>query len=273
MIIMDGNLFKVIIYVKGVSFVPNTDYKNHPANQGKDFDFDGRISEAVLKNYLSRSMNISVISNPSEDPAGDRRLVLRTGAKYLYRANMMWLAETDYSDAAIHKYKAVIDDYHDADPDIVFEANVLETVHVCCARTPVPDWLFAEFDQPVESRGFDYDKMIFTSGKYVNYWGDGFSVPDSTRIETQMYLYYRARRYIDAGFESIHWCQLMLVGEDDENYAGYHKVITKIREYAKAHSRRHFVLQTGSTQGMLGPDGKLLLDFHTYPTRDRKSVV
>ena len=252
----------------GDLFMAKTDYKNHPANKGMNFTFNGAVSEQVLRNYLSRSVTMSLLSVPSANYENDVRMVFNTGAKYISRATIPWEAETNY-DETISRYKEKIDYFHSIDPEIVFEACIFETVFRSCEQVPIPAWVFEAFDQPVVKRNFSYERMLFTSRKYENHWGDGASVPDITKLETQMYFYYRGCRYIDAGFEGIHWGQVMLMGEQDTGHQSYHKLLTMIREYAATHARRKFVFNNAHTHGMLGPDNVLLFDFHAFPMRNR----
>lgn len=245
-----------------------TNPKFHPANIGKNFSFDGKISETVLKNYLSRSITHSLISSPSQNYESDVRMVFNIGAKYIARANIPWEPETDYA-MTIEAYKEKISRLHSIDPDLIIETCIFETVFTSCEKVPIPDWVFEAFGQKAEKRNFCYRKMIFPYGKYVDYWGPGASVPDITQLETQLYFYYRACLYIDAGFECIHWGQVHLIGENDilTGWKSYYKVISMVRKYAKTHARRHMVLNNAHTHGIIGPDGKLLFDFHGYPIR------
>lgn len=253
---------------KGAVFMSKIDPKTHPANIGKNFKFDGSISEEVLKNYLSRSITLSFISSPSEAPESDKKLIINAGAKYISRSIIPWMPETDYVNS-IAGYKKVIDEMHAMDPDIVFETCIFETVWTNCKDVAIPSWVFKAFNLPVQTRNFNYNKMLFLDGKYVNHWEAGCSVPDITQVETQMYFYYRACRYIDAGFEAIHWGQVMLIGSNDTGYKNYSKVLTMVRQYAKTHARRHFILNNAHVHGMTGPDGVLLFDFHAFPIRGK----
>lgn len=245
-----------------VPFAP----EEHPSNLGKDFAFYENVSMEVLNNYLSRSITLSFISSPSVTSESDKTMILRTGAKYVGRSIIPWKAETDYSQT-IDDYAAVINEMHEHDPEIVFEACIFETVWTDCNLVSIPEWVFLAFGQKPENRNFAYEKMLFDNGKYVDFWESGCSVPDITKLETQMYFYYRACRYIDAGFEGIHWGQVMLTGENDINNCCYNKVLSLIRAYAHINARRHFILNNAHTHGALNADGVLLFDFHAWPIR------
>lgn len=255
---------------KGTGFFSVTDPYQHPANTGREYLFNRTISESVLKNYLSRAMTLSFISVPSFRQESEVRMIINTGAKYISRAIIPWQAETDYS-ASIDRYKERIDQLHDIDPDIILEACIFETVHTSCELVPIPSWVFRAFGKTAESRNFRYEDMLFSSGKYRDHWSQNLSIPDITKLETQMYFYYRACRYIDAGFEGVHWGQVMLMGEIDRNtgYRSWEKVINMVREYASDHARRKMVLNNAHTHGIIGPNGKLLFDFHSFPMRNK----
>jgi hypothetical protein len=244
----------------------NNETPNNQFKAMKDFSFDGKISEEVLKNYLSRSMTLSFISAPFYDPGSDIRMILNTGAKYISRAIIPWQAETEYV-SSIASYKREIDEIHKLDPDIIIESCIFETVWKSCENTPIPDWVFTAFGRSVEHRNFSYQAMLFPNGRYVNHWGEGGSVPDISQQETQMYFYYRACRYIDAGFEGIHWGQVELMGEADPGYQSFYKLLAMVRQYAVTHARRHFILNNGHTHGIVNASGDLLFDFHSYPMR------
>ena len=71
--------------------------QTHPANAGLDFAFDGKISETVLRNYLSRAMTLGFF-NPMHfsDPNYRQQcmeVVKNCGVKYVGRANVAWIPE------------------------------------------------------------------------------------------------------------------------------------------------------------------------------------
>ncbi|MBQ4152994.1 MAG: hypothetical protein IJD11_01440 [Oscillospiraceae bacterium] len=240
--------------------------KNHEANIGLDFSFQDTVSEEVLRNYLSRSMIASMYSTNETKFKEHLRMILSTGAKYIGRAEVRWEPNLqEYAGYPLIKERLAY--AHSLDPEIVFEACIFETTSGKVEEIPIPDWVFEAFGEPIEERCFCYDDMIFPDGLFQNHWGPDFSVPDMTRIETQMFFYYRACTYIDLGFEGLHMGQIYLIGAHDTGWACWQKVLNMIREYAKGHARRGFVFINAHTHGMVGPDGKLLFDFHAWPYR------
>ena len=245
-------------------FMSKVDAGNHPANKGFSFSVNGKVSETVLRNYLSRSMIACLFGTGRTEE--DLRMIYYTGAKYIGRAEISWAPNgAEYKNYPT--YKQQIAAAHKVDPDLVFEACIFETVFKSVEEIPIPSWVFEAFGQKVENRNFKYDNMIFTDGTFVNHWGTNASVPDMTRIETQMFFYYRACTYIDMGFEGLHMGQVHLIGAHDSGHACWQKMLNMVRAYAKTHARRGFVFINAHTHGLKGPDGKLLFDFHSYPYR------
>ena len=254
--------------VEGSAFMSPMDADNHPANVGMNFTFSGSISKEVLCNYLSRSIVYTNENNPQISLTSDEvmRFILNTGAKYIGRSDCVWTPDS-VDEAALPTKKINLEKAHLIDSDIIFEACIFECVDNGVNGIPIPAWVFEAFGEPVVTRNFSYDLMIFQDGSYLSQWGSGASVPDMTRLETQMFFYYRACRYIDAGYEGLHMGQVHLIGKYDNNFEKWTKVLNMIRDYAKIHARRKFVLINAHTHGIIGSDGKLLFDFHSYPYR------
>src|SRR5439155_5910809 len=62
--------------------------------------------------------------------------------------------------------------------------------------------------------------------------------------------------------------QVELMGRNDRDRANWSRVLSLVRAYAAKHARRHMVLCDGHVpSGGLVKDGKLLLDFHSFPLR------
>jgi hypothetical protein len=109
--------------------------------------------------------------------------------------------------------------------------------------------------------------MLFPEGHRRN-WGPNASVPDISRPETKLWFYFQAKSYIDLGFEAIHFGQVELMGRNDPDRANWSQLLSLVRSYAAGHARRHMVLCDGHVpSGGLVRDGRLLLDFHSFPLR------
>ncbi|MCE5200087.1 MAG: hypothetical protein ABFD54_00590 [Armatimonadota bacterium] len=247
----------------------------HAANTG-NYVFDGSISREVLENYLSRSDMYEYLSTDTASFEEGRRFIKNIQAKMVCRAATDWGgAWGEISGAYMSTCKNYNDILHRDDPQLIIQCAILESINKTGRDWPViPDWVCSAFGQSYTGRNFDYNLMIYADGKYVNHWGTDSSVPDISRVETQMWFYYRATEYIDAGFEAIHLGQMSLMGENDTNYTAWNTVITKIRAYAALHAPRHYVLIDGTPDVNNPPivSGKLLLDFILFPQRPTENV-
>ncbi|MCQ2142539.1 MAG: hypothetical protein MJY56_00565 [Bacteroidales bacterium] len=239
---------------------------------------DGIMSEEVLCNYLSRAMSHAsfcaskITGGKYSGINDDERMVLNVGAKFIGRALGVWGTE-QYFKSSYQIYfdyaKEKIDRMHSKDPDIIFQAAIFEIVSTRVNDIPIPAWVFEAFGKPAEERNFDYNGIMNRNHVYEGQWGDNTCVPDMSREEAQMWFYYCARRYIDAGFEAIHCGQVNLMasmGDAAAGYPGFRKLFGLIRTYAKEHARRGFVLLDAHTDGIV-VDGTSLLDYAAYPLR------
>lgn len=248
------------------------DYKNHPANKGIDYEFNGSISEEVLVNYLSRS----VIYQDAVLLAGEKesilRFILSTGAKYIGRAGCYWNPAIE-DELTLPLVKEFIDRAHSFDPDIIFEACFFENISASVNDIAIPAWVFEAFGMEAEERNFNFQNILYAKDSahaaWRTMWGANAGVPDINNLETQMLLYYRARCYIDAGYEGLHFGQVHLIGAEDENWKNFTKVLDMIRDYAKKNARRGMILMNSHTHGIIDANGKLMCDFHAYPLRGK----
>jgi hypothetical protein len=249
----------------------------------KDYRFDGSISETALRNYLSRAISMArlCMSPQRED---DLRMLENLGAKFVGRAAYVW-REDDGEEEHFQAAADLVAAYRDRDPDTVFQACIFEAVYEhILGKTPIPAWVFEEFGLPVEKRTFNYEAMLYDRDaafqepvKWQPHAGNNWmrdywpgppvpgSVPDMSKLETRLWFYYRARRYIDAGYEALHLGQVHLMNNNDPDHRHWWDVLSRIRAYAREHARRRFVFLDAHTHGVAQPDGRLLFDFHSYP--------
>ncbi len=248
--------------------------------QPLDYHFDGSISREVLENYLDRSVTMAYFLVTGTPERGRRypyreddvRLIENIGAKFIGRAIYRWGGESRLNEPGFRAdAKALIDRVHSFDPDVVFQGCLFETISRDVNRVRIPSWVFAEFGLPAEDRTFSYDAMLNKDGKLVNHWGRS-SVPDVTRLETQLWFIYLAGSYIDLGCEALHLGQVELIGMADRDLKEWSGVVAKIRAYAKTHARRHLVLLDAHVPrwGMI-VDGVSLLDFNSFPLRIKET--
>ncbi len=266
---------KNIIYLllAGLTFLSCSTQK-----QAKDYSFDEKgPSRQVLENYLDRSITMVYLLIPNTPErsrvynyhADDMRMVKDLGAKFLGRAIYRWGGESMLNDPAFwNTAQTLSDELHAYDPDIIIQGCLFEIVTEEVNLVNIPDWVFTGYGLPAESRNFSYTDMLNEEGRLVDHWRKGSSVPDISRLETQLWFYYLACSYINLGCEAFHLGQIELIGMNDPERDAWARIIGKIREYAGAHARRHWVLLDAHTPyaGMV-KDGVSLLDFNSFPLR------
>jgi hypothetical protein len=239
-----------------------------------DFYFDGHISREVLNNYLSRAVthcgigeDNSLASSTFED---DIRMLKNEGAKFIGRASYVWDSTDDERHFRIAKKRA--DRAHEVDPEFILQACVFECIYQSfVSSVKVPAWVFEAFGLEVEDRYFSYENMLFENGRFINHWGKDTAVEDINRLESRLWIYYRACSYIRAGFEGIHFGQVHLIGAEDKGFRYFKEVIAMIRDYAKQHARRHYVLCDAHTHG-ISVDGVSLFDYNCFPIRLKEVI-
>jgi pimeloyl-ACP methyl ester carboxylesterase len=233
----------------------------------RDFRFDGTIARGVLENYLSRAISMEGLLNGRGDLGDNIRMLKETGAKFIGRALCLWGGEAELL-RNLERAREQIPRVHAADPEMVLQACIFEIVTTQVEQVPVPAWAFEGLGRPVETRSFRYADMLYPDGRFKDHWRPGQSVPDVSRPETQLWFYFLAAAYIDAGIEALHLGQTELMNRSDRDLAHYSRVLEQIRAYAAGHARRHLVLcDSHVPSGGLVRDGRLLMDFHSFPLR------
>ncbi|WP_210405677.1 hypothetical protein [Paludisphaera borealis] len=221
----------------------------------------------MLEHYLGRAITMEGLLNGRGDLDDNVRMLKHVGAKFLGRSLCLWAGEAELL-RNFERAKEQIVRVFAADPEMIVQACVFEIVTTQADQVPVPDWAFKALGQPVEERNFRYDDMLYTSGRLRNHWGRNASVPDVSRPETQLWFHFLAASYIDLGVEAIHFGQVELMNGNDKDLAHYARVLDRARSHAAQHGRRHMLLCDAHVPGGgLMRDGKLLLDFHSFPLR------
>jgi pimeloyl-ACP methyl ester carboxylesterase len=245
--------------------------QNEPRSQAsskpRDFRFDRTISPDVLHNYLSRAISMEGLLNGRGDLDDNIRMLKSTGAKFIGRSLCLWGGEANLL-RNLERAKQQVPKVHAADSEMILQACIFEIVTTQVDQVPVPEWAFVALGRPAETRNFRYADMLYPDGKRKDHWRAGNSVPDVSRPETKLWFYFLAASYIDLGFEAIHFGQTELMNGNDRDLAHYSEVLAQIRAYATKHGRRHMLLcDSHVPSGGLVRDGRLLMDFHSFPLR------
>jgi hypothetical protein len=99
----------------------------------------------------------------------------------------------------------------------------------------------------------------------------GSSVPDIAQTETKMWFYFLSASYINLGIEAIHIGQLDLMGHNDPERRHWDELLKRVRAYAARKARRrHVIIDAHVPRGGPVVDGRLLLDFHSFPLRPKE---
>ncbi len=263
-------------------------------------DFAGGVNRYELENLLAKSITLSGLA-VGEGVAGhyfadNLRMINNIKPNYIGRAAFSWDIYPSESDPHMADDEAFYDaaEYYaqqvhlNYDPDVVIEACIFETAYSAydedtpdriaqgfngagLDQIPVPEWVFTEFGLTPETRNFDYDAIVYADGRFENQWLPGTDVPDISRQEAQMWFYYRACRFIDAGYEALHLGQIEMMSENDPTHTALQSLLNRIRSYAATNARRHWVFINAHTHGM-AVNGDLLFDFHMWPLRPKEVI-
>jgi hypothetical protein len=229
------------------------------------------MNEEVLRSYLSRSMTVMYLLTGQGDLDDNIRMLKDCGVKLAGRAVYNWGREQGGEAAVPRKLEQArrgAAKVHAADPEMILQACVFEIVSRDVEQLAIPAWVFETFELPGETRNFRYTEMTYPSGRGVDQWGRGSSIPDVSRTETKLWFYYLAASYLQIGCEAIHFGQAEIMNGNDPDLTHWSEILSKVRAYAKKHARRHFVLCDAHVpHGGLVRDGKLLFDFHSFPLR------
>lgn len=220
--------------------------------------FDGSISRETLNYYLSHAATAQWIylSDTLDD---DIRVIKKCGIKFLGRASGIWKAEMPDNEHFL-KSKTAADKIHAADPEIILQACIFEYIYrEDLESTQIPKFVFEAFGLPTENRCFRFDDACFDWALNKQ---EGF--PDISKLEYQMWFYYRAVNYIDAGYEAFHMGQIHLYTGNDRALTSISKVISMMREYGKVHARRHKILLDAHSHSLV-LNGVSLLDYNAMP--------
>ncbi len=231
------------------------------------YRFDRTISREVLENYLSRAITMEGMLNGRGDLADNIRMLKATGAKFVGRSLCLWGGEANLL-RNLDRARQQRPQVHAADPDLILQACIFEIVTTQVEQVPVPDWAFLALGLPAENRNFRYADMLYPNGRFKDHWRPGQSVPDVSRPETRLWFYFLGASFIDAGFEAIHLGQTELMNHNDPKLDHYAQVLELLRSYAARHARRHLLLLDSHVpSGGLVREGRLLMDFHSFPLR------
>jgi hypothetical protein len=231
----------------------------------QNYSFYGQISREVLENYLDRSITMQTLSdiqgvgNLSEtERQRDISMLVNIGAKFVGRIGGWW--ENGYGqqnlDAIFQKVSQNVSDLKSYDPTIICQGAIFEYVSPTVNSFNIPSYVFNAFSQPIISRTFNYSSMIYPgpASQYTIYARqmtetERQTIPDITSLETQMWIYCMATRFIDAGCEAIHFGQAEIMNLRDVGNQNWWSLLSKIRAYSINKNRGTVLCDAHSPSG------------------------
>jgi len=246
--------------------------------EGQGFDMPSGSSalpgaittEDELAAILSRAVTMDhAYASPCEED--DLRLLRKLMPRLLGRAAYVWKihqSDDEHFDQAAGWAQRVHDE---VDEQTVLQCCIFEAIYPQADAIEVPAWVFEDLGQAVEQRCFSWQAMVGrvqppgqgTGG----IWATG-GVPDLMTDEAMRWYYYRAVRYMQAGFEAIHLGQVHLVAAYDQGFARFELLCERIRQAAAKYARRGWVILDAHSHG-IARQGRLLLDFASRPISAR----
>jgi hypothetical protein len=236
-------------------------------------------SEAALVHVLSRAATVAGWLSPtagsdlrlSTNTTDTIRMMRRLGVRYAGRSIYVWGKE-QLIPKMLPAIRVNAARAHATLPDLILEGGIFEIVTKAgVEQLPIPPRVFQAFGLPVEQRHFAYDKMLFPDGTFKDHWGPGSSVPDLTQREAQFWFFYVGSSWILSGAEALHCGQIMLMSIHDQGMAHTYALFSRLRSFAAAHARRHFVLLNAHLFAdpyvHLNESQQLIFDFHAFPSR------
>ena len=193
--------------------------------------------------------NVPFLFDPHYDHRRMLDMIINTGAKLV--TNMCWI-NTDNTapwnpfEYTIKTFQHDCEWLHSKDPEIIIGVAIAEWLPKSVLNVPIPPYeivhKFYPSGRPSGSSYFDPSQM-FVPAKPGSGLGSYNSHIDLSKSESQMWYYYLATRFIDAGCENIHFGDLFIgCCRNDEGNRNLWWLMELIREYARTHARRKLVL-------------------------------
>lgn len=152
----------------------------HPANIGHDLTRIGAPSGDKLSLYLSRALKLPMFNGDFKNVMRDLRTVYATGAK-LVVGSCSPREAGEWDEQRLELAKWYIELAHSVDPELIFDAYIGSYIGEGASYIEVPEQVLSAFGLPCEKRRFDF----------------------SRQNEDKLWYFFRARQFLDAGFESL----------------------------------------------------------------------
>ena len=195
---------QLAVLLIGIAACGTPDYGAEPTlplkstSEPRDYRFDGMISRTVLGELL-----VALDHHGRHAQRPRRSLRQHSDAQErghkVHRPQYLPLGAGSGADANLERAKQLVPSVLAADPEMILQACVFESVSTQVEQVGVPEWAFMALGRPIENRNFRYADMIYPEGQRRN-WGRNASVPDVSRDETKLWFYFSGRK--------LHRCRL-----------------------------------------------------------------
>lgn len=149
----------------------------------------------------------------------------------------------------------------------IIQAAILEYISIEVDQVPIPPYVINAFKDEVDFDASLYsgEELFFNSCRIAKENCTGY--PDLNKIETRMWYYYLATKYLDFGYTALHMGQIKIISEFDAGKSKTYNLFQRIRNYAS--TNHSFVIIDAHTDKDLYFENtnKLLLDFNSFPIR------
>lgn len=226
-----------------------------------------------LNAILSRAVTASRLAE-SDSLSDDLRLIAAIGARFLGRAAYAWLVPEDEHEHLAACARLAERVHTEVDPTVVLQACLFEAIYPAVDRIAIPEHVFRDLDQEPQARTFSYEQMhggVPAPAQGLGSPWAGGAVPELAKPEALRWFYYRACRYIDAGYEALHIGQVHLIAGTDRGYRNVERLVAAIRSYAARAARRGWVILDAHSHG-IARNGRLLFDCTSRPLSARPIV-
>ncbi|TGE21746.1 hypothetical protein E5K00_15870 [Hymenobacter aquaticus] len=257
----------------------------------------GRPPQALLRASLQRAITMTGVCGNSYDE--DQRVrdiqdLDSIQARFIGRATGWWNTTYDTREDSLHFARTYYNTHRiqAADSLAIVQGAVFEYIRDRGATTSnadrirIPGWVLQAWGQKADTvRYFVSANIAYAPGDtldpIVHDTAQPFEVPDVTRLEARMWLYYRACSYLAADIEALHMGQMRLIANKDRynDYAATRELFDQIRRFAqygapgfvqpngRQGARRQWVALDCHSKRLLKSQGQDLFDFYSIPIR------
>ncbi|MCB2406881.1 hypothetical protein LGH74_02740 [Hymenobacter sp. BT178] len=255
----------------------------------------GRPAQTTLRASLQRAITMAGVCGNAYDEAQRTRDIQdldSVQARFIGRATGWWNTTYDTQEDSIHFARTYRNTHriHTTDSLVIVQGAVFEFIRDRGATTSnadrirIPGWVLRAWGEKADTvRYFVSANIAYAPGDtldpIVHDKAQPFEVPDVTRLEARMWLYYRACSYLAADIEALHMGQMRLIANKDRynDYAATRELFDRIRHFAqfgapgfaqpngRQGARRQWVALDCHSKRLLKSRGQDLFDFYSMP--------